>query len=100
MSKRALLAQYPQSQRWPTDDSHASHPRGHRLSAEASSTSVPATATDVSFSAGYLNIQSQWARSLVFADQAPTCQAADRRRTKQSGPEARVWLGDHDPPTP
>src|SRR6516164_8342080 len=36
----------------------------------------------------------------VFADRAPTCQAAGRRRTKQLGPEARVWLGDHDPPTP
>src|SRR6516165_9018461 len=39
-------------QRCPTDDSHV--PRA----AEASPTSVPATATEVSFSAGYLNIQS------------------------------------------
>ena len=36
----------------------------------------------------------------VFADRAPTCLVAGRRRTKQSGPEARVWFGDHDPPTP
>jgi len=27
-------------------------------------------------------------------------QAAGHRRTKLSGPEAQVWLGDHDPPTP
>src|SRR6266481_3951467 len=36
----------------------------------------------------------------VFADRAPACQAAGRRITMQAGPEVRVWLGDHDPPTP
>src|SRR5262249_37919065 len=75
-------------------------PHGITASAEASPTSVPATATEVSFSAGYLNIQSNGLVHCVFADRAPTCQAAGRRRTKQSGPEARVRLGDHDPPTP
>src|SRR6266487_6733664 len=35
----------------------------------------------------------------IVADRAPTCQAGDHRRTKLSGREARVWLGDHDPPT-
>jgi hypothetical protein len=35
-----------------------SHAHGVTASAEASPTSVPATATEVSFSAGYLNIQS------------------------------------------
>src|SRR5262249_3704074 len=36
----------------------------------------------------------------VFADRAPTYPAADRRKTKPSGREARARLGDHDPPTP
>src|SRR5215813_15549486 len=36
----------------------------------------------------------------VSADRAPTYPAADRQKTKPSGGEARVWLGDHDPPTP
>src|SRR5262249_50977134 len=34
------------------------------------------------------------------ADRAPTYPAADRRKTKPSGREARARLGDHDPPTP
>src|SRR5262249_14816367 len=36
----------------------------------------------------------------VFADRAPTYPAADRRKTKPSGREARARLGDHDQPTP
>jgi hypothetical protein len=36
----------------------------------------------------------------VSADRAPTCLVADRRKTKPSDREARVRLGDHDPPTP
>src|SRR5262249_46352193 len=36
---------------------------GVTASSEASPTSVPANATEVSFSTGYLNIQSYWARS-------------------------------------
>ena len=36
----------------------------------------------------------------VFVDRAPTYPAADRRKTKPSGREARARLGDHDPLTP
>src|SRR5438034_9280203 len=98
MSKRALLAQYPQY-RGARRTIRMSPAHGVTASAEASPTSVPATATEVSFSAGYLNFNLNGLVHCVFADRAPTCQAAGRRRTKQSGPEARVWLGAHDPPT-
>src|SRR5262249_8627935 len=73
---------------------------GVTASAEASPTSVPATATEVSFRPTISIFNLNGLVHCVFADRAPTCQAAGRRRTKQSGPEARVWLGDHDPPTP
>src|SRR5215467_2421034 len=38
--------------------------------------------------------------SRVGRSSADMPQAAGHRRTKLSGPEAQVWLGDHDPPTP
>src|SRR6516162_9840932 len=47
-----------------------------------------------------LNINLNGLVHCVFADRASTYPAADRRKTKPSGGEARVWLGDHDPPTP
>src|SRR5215831_9054580 len=73
---------------------------GVTASTEASPTSVPATATEVSFRPAISIFNLNGLVHCVFADRAPTCQAAGRRRTKQSGPEALGWLGDHDPPTP
>src|SRR6516164_1312168 len=70
------------------------------LYAEASPTSVPATALKFLFRPAISIFNLNGLVHCVFADRAPTCQASGRRRTKQSGPEARVRLGDHDPPTP
>src|SRR5262249_23090686 len=73
---------------------------GVTASAEASPTSVPATAAEVPFRPAISIFNLNGLVHCVCADPAPTCQVAGRRRTKPSGREARAQLGDHDPPTP
>src|SRR5262249_55620467 len=65
-----------------------------------SPTSLPATATGGFFWAGGLILVSMGLFIAFFTDQASTYPAADRRKTKPSGREARARLDDHDPPTP
>src|SRR5215471_9373128 len=63
--------------------------------------SLPATATGgFCFGPAVSIINFNGLAHCVFADQAPTYPAADRRKTKPSGREARARLGGHDPPTP
>src|SRR6266404_6935289 len=66
-----------------------------------SPTSLPATATGVFFFGPAVSVFNFGGLvHCVSADRAPTYPAADRRKTKPSGREARARLGDHDPPTP
>src|ERR1700756_1370442 len=95
MSKRDLLAQYPNAE---VPACHPAHgvtppqkPRQRRC---------PQRRLKFLFGPAISIFNLNGLVHCVFADRAPTSQAAGRRKTKQSGPEARVWLRDHDPPTP